>query len=94
MALRAIKENDARPLKLFFQDEARFGRINNVSRCWVNRKDRAVVAKQIIREYIYAYTAVCPQTGETVSLVMPYSNTVPMFRDYKSLANNNPTVEF
>ena len=75
MALREIKENDARPLKLFFQDEARFGRINNVSRCWVKRKDRAVVAKQIIREYIYAYTAVCPKTGETVSLVMPYSNT-------------------
>lgn len=75
MASHQLKVNDTRPFKLFFQDEARFGRINNVSRCWVNGKDRAVVAQQMIREYIYAYTAVCPETGETVSLIMPYSNT-------------------
>src|SRR6476661_7384697 len=52
--------NSQKPVKLFFEDEARFGRINNLSKCWVNRKDRAIVNQQIIREYIYAYTTICP----------------------------------
>ena len=66
---------DKRPIKLFFQDEARFGRIDNISSCWVPPKQRANVGKQIIREYTYAYTAVCPETGESYSLVLPYANT-------------------
>lgn len=70
--------NDQRPVMLFFQDEGRFGRINNVSKCWVPRGQRAIVGKQIIREYIYAYSSVCPQTGETFSLILPWSDTVCM----------------
>lgn len=29
----------------------------------------------MVREYIYAYIAVCPETGESTSLIMPYANT-------------------
>ena len=57
-------QSDDRPVKLFFQDEARFGRIDNTSSCWVPPGGRALVGKQTIREYSYAYLAVCPQTGE------------------------------
>jgi transposase len=32
---------DTRPVKLFFQDEARFGRIDSVSSCWVPEGSRA-----------------------------------------------------
>ncbi len=35
---------------------------------------RAIVGKQLIREYIYAYTSVCPETGETFSMVIPRVN--------------------
>ena len=66
--------NTQKPVKLFFEDEARFGRINNLSKCWVNRKDRAIVNQQIIREYIYAYTTVCPATGETFSIISPQND--------------------
>jgi transposase len=65
-------ENDLRPIMLFFQDEGRFGRINTLSKCWIPKGMRAIVGKQIIREYTYAYTSVCPQTGETFSMVIPY----------------------
>jgi hypothetical protein len=32
------------------------------------------VGNQIIRQYTYAYTAACPETGENFSLVLPYAN--------------------
>jgi transposase len=65
-------------LKVFFEDEARFGRINNVSRCWVPNKHRAVVKKQMVREHSYAFCAVCPLQGESYSLITPVCNTQAM----------------
>jgi hypothetical protein len=66
------------PIVLFFQDEGRFGRINNIKRCWVQAHDRAIVGQQLIREYIYAFTAVCPGTGENFSLILPWADTDAM----------------
>ena len=63
---------------VFFEDEASFGRMNHVRKCWVHRPDRSIVKKQAIREYIYAFTAVCPQTGETCSIISPFCNTEAM----------------
>ena len=37
-----------RPIKLFFQDEARFGRTDNVCSCWVPFKQRAKVGNSIV----------------------------------------------
>ena len=67
-------QDDAIPVKLFFQDEARFGRIDNISSCWVPKGCRAVVGSQIIRQYTYLYGAFCPETGEQFSMVLPYAN--------------------
>ena len=39
---------------------------------------RAVVGKQLIRQYTYAYTAVCPETGEIYSLILPYADSDSM----------------
>lgn len=63
---------------MFFQDEGRFGRINNIKKCWVPKLQRAIIGQQMIREYTYAYTTVCPQTGENFSLILPYANTHAM----------------
>lgn len=63
---------------MFFEDEARFGRINNISRCWVPPGKRATVKKQIIREHTYAFSAVCPLEGESYSLMSPVCNTASM----------------
>ena len=50
-----------------FQDEARFGRINDPKRCWSPKRTRPTVGKQIIREYTYAYGAVSPATAPPTS---------------------------
>jgi DDE superfamily endonuclease len=49
-----------------------------VRKCWVYRPDRAIVKQQQIREYVYAFTAACPQTGETFSIISPFCNTEAM----------------
>lgn len=35
-----------------------------------------MVPSQIVREYTYAYTAICPADGENVSLILPDMRTV------------------
>ena len=54
----------------------------------MNRKDRAIVTQQIIREYIYAYTTVCPATGETFSIISPQNDTTAMTVFLKLLSDN------
>jgi transposase len=46
------------------------------------------VAKQMIREYIYAYSALSPQTGDCFSFISPLCNTDAMNSFLNQLANN------
>lgn len=51
------------PVRLMFQDEARFDRLSNPRRCWAPWPIRPLVRKTLIREYVYAYAAVNPADG-------------------------------
>lgn len=46
--------------------------------CWVKSDMVPSVARQMIREYIYAYSALSPQTGDCFSLISPFCNTEAM----------------
>lgn len=61
-----------------FQDEARFGRINDPKRCWSPKGTRPTVGKQIIRKYTYAYGAVSPRDGAADFLILPVMTAVAM----------------
>jgi len=78
---------------ILFQDEARFGRINSPHRCWV-KGNRPYVYCQIVREYTYAYTAVCPFNGSMVSLVIPAvsAEAMSIFLEEVSERYKNKTV--
>lgn len=58
-----------------FQDEARFGRISDVRRCWAPKPLRPVCQGMLTHEYTYAYGAVDARTGEFDSLILPHVNT-------------------
>ena len=58
-----------------FQDEARFGRINDVRRCWAPLPIRPVCQGMLTHEYTYAYGAVDVISGELDSLILPHVNT-------------------
>jgi transposase len=61
-----------------FQDEGRFGRINDPRRCWAPAGIRPDVPMQLVREYTYVFAAVCPIDGEMDSLILPEVNTTSM----------------
>jgi transposase-like protein len=78
------------PIRLYYQDEARFGRINTVQKCWCMKGIMPSVKQQLIREYSYLFTAVCPESGTTCSLVMPTADTQTMDIFLKTLSEQQP----
>ncbi len=61
----------SRPLRVMYQDEARFGRISDTRYCWAKKPTRPEVKGMLIYQYTYAYAAVSPQDGRMDSLVLP-----------------------
>jgi hypothetical protein len=66
------------PIRLMFQDEARFGRINDVRQSWAPQPIRPVCKAMLTHEYTYAYAAVEPATGAMDTLILPQVNTCCM----------------
>jgi len=62
-------------IRVMFTDEAIFGRISGLSRCWAPIGVRPVVPSAKVREYIYVYGAVEPESGDDCFLIMPKCNT-------------------
>lgn len=81
-------ENPDRTVRLMFEDEAGFGRINKPKHCWCNNRVRPCVPYHHIREYRYVFGAVEPLTGERFFLVMPNCNTINMSVFLKELSEN------
>ena len=63
---------------MMFQDEGRFGRINDPRRCWAPCGVRPDVPQQMVREYTYAFAAISPHDGTLDSLILPEVNTEMM----------------
>jgi len=65
----------SQPVRLMFQDEARFGRISDCCYCWCPKPMRPIVRAMLTHQYVYAYAAVSPLDGRMDSLVLPHVNT-------------------
>src|SRR5215471_5760318 len=63
---------------LMAEDEGRFGLMNTIRRCWAPKPLRPVVARQMVRESLYVFAAVCPQLGYVSALLVPYANSQMM----------------
>jgi len=61
-----------------FQDEGRFGRINDPRRCWAPCGVRPDVPQQMVREDTYAFAVISPHDGTLDSLILPEVNTEMM----------------
>ena len=89
-ARKNMQPNSTGCVRLMFQDEAGFGRINKPKRCWCSKKVRPSVPCHHIREYWYAYGAVEPVTGEHFFLVLPRCDTICMNVFLKELSKSYP----
>jgi transposase len=62
-------------VRVYFQDEARFGQQGTLTRIWARTGSRPTAVRQTQYDYLYVFTAVCPQTGEACGLIAPHVNT-------------------
>jgi transposase len=62
----------------YYQDEARFGQHGTITRVWAKVGSRPPAVRQTQYDYLYLFTAVCPETGDAAGLVTPTVNTGTM----------------
>ena len=67
-----------RPIRLMFQDEARFGRMARIRRCWAPTPLRPMVRNGYERQFTYVYGAVSPLQGQLDWKLGPNMNTERM----------------
>ena len=62
-------------LEVWFQDEARIGQKNKLTRRWARRGTRPSAPKDQRTQSAYLFGTICPQKGTAAGLVMPYCDT-------------------
>src|SRR6202521_4248341 len=77
-ALLSPKQVCGRRVRLMFQDEARFGRMVRIRRCWAPAPERPVVNNGYERQFVYVYGGVSPIEGELDWMICPKMNTERM----------------
>src|SRR5689334_440888 len=65
-------------VEVWFQDEARIGQKNSLTRVWGPTGSRPVAPKDLGFASAYMFGAVCPSEGKAAALIMPICNTAAM----------------
>ena len=73
-----------RHVRLMFQDEARFGRMVRIRRCWSPKPQQPVVDNGYERQFQYVYGAVSPVEGQLDWMICPVMNTEQMGKFFVS----------
>ncbi|EHI73472.1 transposase [Streptococcus criceti] len=73
-----------------YQDEAGFGRISKLGKCWPPQGVRPIVASHHIREFRYCYGAVDAHTGHSFFLIAGGCNTEWMNEFLRGLSEQFP----
>lgn len=66
------------PIELWWQDEARVGQKNTITRRWARRGTRPSAPKDQRTKSAYIFGAICPKAGKGAALVMPRCDTDAM----------------
>ena len=80
MATACMNNQKNLPIRLMFQDEARFGRLSDPRACWAPAPSRPTVSLALIREFRYEYAAVSPWDGGLDYMTSEKMNTDNMSR--------------
>jgi hypothetical protein len=80
-----------RPVRLMFQDEARFGRMVRPRRCWAPAPLRPVIDNGYERQFVYVYGAVSPLQGQLDWRLCREMNTVRMGEFLTPVSQAHPT---
>lgn len=77
-------------VRLMYQDEAGFGRISKLGKCWAPQGVRPIVASHHIREFRYCYGVVDAHTGQSFFLIAGGCNTEWMNECLRGLSEKFP----
>jgi transposase len=79
-SLDEIAKCDAagKPIEIWFQDEARIGQKNKITRRWARRGTRPSAPHDQRTRSTYIFGAICPARGTGAGLVLPRCNTAAM----------------
>lgn len=78
MAAAAVSNRHNLPVRLMFQDEARFGRMSDPRSCWAPKPLRPLVNLALIREFRYEYATISPWDGALDYMTADKMNTENM----------------
>ena len=73
---------------MWWQDEARIGQKNKITRRWARRGTRPSAPHDQRTKWAYIFGAICPQEGKAAGLVMPWCDTNAMAAHLKEIAAN------
>ena len=76
MARRTAVECET--IEIWFQDEARIGQKNKITRRWAKRGTRPSAPRDQRTASTYIFGAVCPKHGKGAALMLPACNTEAM----------------
>jgi transposase len=78
--LAKIVDRDApgQPIEIWFQDEARIGQKNHITRRWAKRGTRPAAPQDQRTRSTYLFGAICPAQGKAAGLVLPSCTTTAM----------------
>lgn len=79
-----------RHVRLTFQDEARFGRMARMRRCWAPAPYRPMVRNGYERQFTYVYGAVSPIEGQLDWRLTPQMNTDHMALFLQQVSQAHP----
>ena len=72
------KAIDVETIEIWFQDEARIGQKNKITRRWAKRGTRPSAPRDQRTASTYIFGAVCPKEGKGAALILPTCNTEAM----------------
>jgi hypothetical protein len=65
-------------IEVWFQDEARIGQKNKITRRWARRGTRPRAPHDQRTKWTYIFGAICPAKGKGAGLILPFCNTHAM----------------
>ena len=86
MAEIATREAGGKPIEIWFQDEARVGQKNKITRRWARRGTRPSAPHDQRTQSLYIFGAICPAEGKAAGLVLPRCDTYAMALHLKEIS--------
>ncbi len=74
----AAQKAQGKDIEIWFQDEARIGQKNKITRRWAKRGTRPSAPHDQRTRSVYIFGAICPKEGKGAGLVLPRCNTQAM----------------